>query len=95
MVQEWEKDQDSRLETAPPVGGHVYEPPTVESVEARGWEGLSPEQREQAKQFFDQYGSEEGLRRFRERDPDAARQFERERHKPPVPSESGEEPSTR
>ena len=82
---------------------HVHEPPTLQppaptaakGVEANGWEGLSPEQREQAKAFFDQYGTEEGLRRFREMDPEAARQFERERRKSLVPSESGEEPSTR
>lgn len=88
---------------------HVHEPPTLghgtdiqspvptaaKGVEAAGWEGLSSEQRGQAKQLFDQYGTEEGLRRFRDTDPEAARQFERERRKPPVPSESGEEPSTR
>ena len=81
---------------------HVHEPPTIQpptpadakGVEARGWEGLSLEQRGQAKVFFDQYGSEEGLRRFREMDPEAARQFERERRKPPVPSEPNDEPST-
>ena len=81
---------------------HVHEPPTIQSpaptaakgVEANGWEGLSPEQREQAKQLFDQYGTEEGLRRFRDTDPEAARQFERERRKPPVPSEPSDEPST-
>jgi len=82
---------------------HVHEPPTIQpptpadakSVEADGWEGLSPEQRGQAKAFFDQYGTEEGLRRFREMDPEAARQFERERRKPPVPSEPNDEPPTR
>ncbi len=82
---------------------HVHEPPTLQppaptaakGVEARGWEGLSLKQREEAKQLFDQYGTEEGLRRFRDTDPEAARQFERERRKPPVPSDSGEEPSTR
>ena len=81
---------------------HVHEPPTIQppmpadakSVEARGWEGLSLKQREEAKQFFDQYGTEEGLRRFRDTDPEAARQFERERRKPPVPSEPSDEPST-
>ena len=82
---------------------HVHEPPTLQppaptaakGVEANGWEGLSPGQRGQAKQLFDQYGTEEGLRRFRDTDPEAARQFERERRKPPVSSDSGEEPSTR
>ena len=89
--------------------GHVHEPPTpghgtdsqpptltaAKSVEASGWEGLSLEQRDQAKAFFDQYGTEEGLRRFREMAPEAARQFERERRKPPVPSEPNDEPPTR
>ncbi len=81
---------------------HVHEPPTIQppvpmaakGVEADGWEGLSLKQREQAKQLFDQYGTEEGLRRFRDTDPEAARQFERERRKPPVPSEPSDEPST-
>ena len=71
--------------------GHVHEPPTLQppvptsakGVEASGWEGLSPEQRDQAKAFFDQYGTEEGLRRLREMDPEAARQFERERRGAP------------
>ena len=82
---------------------HIHEPPTIQppvpmaakGVEANGWEGLSPEQRGQAKQLFDQYGTEEGLRRFRDTDPEAARQFERERRKPPVPSELSDEPPTR
>jgi hypothetical protein len=95
IVQEWEEDQNSRLETTSPEGVHVHKPPTVESIEARDWDGLSLEQRERAKRLFDQYGTEEGLRRFREMDPKAARRFERERRKSPVPSESGEEPSTR
>lgn len=82
---------------------HVHESPTLQpptpaaakDVEANGWEGLSPEQRDQAKAFLDQYGTEEGLRRFREMDPEAARQFERERRKPPVPSDPNDEPPTR
>ena len=84
----------------PPTPGHGtdIQPPTLapaKSVEARGWMGLSLEQRDQAKAFFDQYGTEEGLRRFREMAPEAARQFERERRKPPVPSEPNDEPPTR
>ncbi len=82
--------------------GHAHEPPTVKTpipfaaigAEDGGWEGSSPEQREQAKAFFDQYGTEEGLRRFREMGPEAARQFERERHKSPVPSKSDEAASS-
>ena len=91
--------EDGHVHESPTLGhGTDSQPPTpadAKSVEARGWEGLSLKQREEAKQFFDQYGTAEGLRRLRETDPDAAAQFEREQRKPPVPSESGEEPSTR
>ena len=86
-------------------GGHVHEtatiPPPVptaaKSVES-GWEGLSFEQREQAKQLFDEYGTAEGLRRLREMDPDAARRFERERrglpdHNPPSSDDYSDDPS--
>ena len=81
---------------------HVHEPPTIQSpaptaakgVEANGWEGLLLGQREQAKAFFDEYGTEEELRRLRVSDPDAARQFEQERQQPTVPSEPNEESST-
>ena len=67
--------------------GHIHETPTIQppaptdakGVEASDSEGLSPEQRDQAKAFFDQYGTEEGLRRLREMDPDAADRFERGR----------------
>ena len=67
--------------------GHIHETPTIQppaptaakGVEASGSEGLSPEQRDQAKAFFDQYGTEEGPRRLREMDPDAADRFERGR----------------
>ena len=67
--------------------GHIHETPTIQppaptdakGVEASGSEGLSPEQRDKAKAFFDQYGTEEGLRRLREMDPDAADRFERGR----------------
>ena len=77
--------------------GHIHEPLTIQSprptdaksVEADGWEGLLPEQREQAKQLIDQYGSEEGLRRLREMAPEAARRFERG-HPPQSPREQGE-----
>ena len=57
-----------------------FEPPTIPSkTTARGWVWLSSEQREKAKQLFDQYGTEEGFHRLRESDPEAARQFERGR----------------
>ena len=73
------------------------EPTTPFDQETRGWEGLSPERREKAKELFDRYGSEEGLRRLREADPEAAKQFERTRRdRDPVETERDEpENSTR
>lgn len=53
-------------------------PPTAKSVEMQLREQLSPERFDKARQLIDQYGREEGLRRLREADPDAAVQFERE-----------------
>ena len=81
--------------------GHVHETPTIQpptpaaakSVEAELSVGLSPERFDKARQLIDEYGTKEGLRRLRESDPDAARQFERERGKPPVPSEPDDESS--
>ena len=57
---------------------------TPEGIESELSEGLSPRRFNNAQQLIDQYGTEEGLRRLREIDPEAARQFERERR--PVPS---------
>jgi hypothetical protein len=61
-------------------------PPTAENVETQLREQLSPERFDKAQQLFDKaqqligrYGSEEGLRRFREMHPEAAAQFERKR----------------
>ena len=66
MSTEWEADMTAFLEqSVKPV-----------EQEAHGWIWLSKEQRERAQQLFDQYGTEEGLRRLREMDPDAARHFE-------------------
>ena len=66
-------------------------PAAAKDVEADGWEGLSLRQREQAKQLFDQFGTEEGLRHLRESDPEMARQFESDKSRPgrehrPAPS---------
>ncbi len=78
--------------------GHIHEPLTIQpprptdakSVEADGWEGLSPKQREQAKQLFDQYGTEEGLRRLREMAPDTAERFEADKSRPPSREQAGQ-----
>lgn len=47
-------------------------------------EGLSTNPADKAQKLIDQYGTVEGLRRLREVDPEAARQFERERSPKPV-----------
>ena len=63
--------------------------PITESVEAKLSERLSPDRFDKAQQLIDEYGTAEGLRRLREMDPEAARQFERERRGAPsreVPS---------
>ena len=91
--------QSSRDDSIPQGKGEKQapvpsEPPSVSSQETGSHEGISPERFGRAQQLIDQYGTEEGLRRFREMDPEAARQFERERREPPVRSESDEEPST-
>ena len=57
---------------------------TTQGIEAELSKGLSPERFDKAQQLIDQSGTEEGLRRLWEMDPEAARQFERERSpKPP------------
>ena len=85
---------------------HVHETPTLKppaptaakSVEDSGREGLSKVQQELVKQFFDEYGTEEGFRLLREMDSDTAERFERERRGAPSrssPSSDGysDEPS--
>ena len=66
-------------------------PPTVDILETQLREQLSPERVSKVEQLIGQYGTEEGLRRLRQTDPDAARQFERQRSTPPTRSE----PATR
>ena len=56
---------------------------TPEGIERELSEGVSPERFSKAQQLIDQYGTEEGLRRLRESDPEAARQFQRERRDVP------------
>ena len=76
--------------------GHVHDTPTIQpptpqaakGVEAELSGGLSLERFDKARQLIDEYGTEEGLRRLRESDPDAARQFER--HPPISPRKQGE-----
>ena len=62
---------------------------TPEGIESDLTKGLSADRFDKAQQLIDQYGTEEGLRRLREMDPEAARQFERG-HPPQSPREQGE-----
>ena len=55
---------------------HQTPPPSASTIMG---EGLSLDSYDTAKQLFDRYGAEEGLRRLQEMDPDAAERFERER----------------
>ena len=57
---------------------------TPEGIESDLTKGLSADKFDKVQQLIDQYSTEEGLRRLQESDPEAARQFERERR--PVPS---------
>lgn len=75
--------------------GHGDETPTsqaptpqaAKNVEAELGEGLSPERFDKGRELIDQFGTEEGLRRLREMDPDAARQFEQKRRQPNINAE--------
>ena len=68
IEKEWEADMTAFLEQSAKPSKPA----------AHGWVWLSSTQREQAQQLIDQYGTEEGLRRLREVDSEAARQFEQE-----------------
>ena len=57
-------------------------PPTAESIETQLREQLSPKRFNQVQQLIKQYGTEEGLRRLREMDPEAARRFESDKSRP-------------
>lgn len=75
---------------------HGYKTQSTENTETQLRAGLSEERFSKAQQLIDRYGSEEGLRRFREIDPEAARQFEREGRPPPAREVPGKtESSTR
>ncbi len=69
---------------SPPSAVDIEKQLTSQGIEAELSGELSTDPFDKAQQLIDQYGKEEGLRRLRESDPEAARQFERERR--PVPS---------
>ncbi len=63
--------------------------PTAAGIETHLSERFSPDRLEKARQVLDRYGSEEGLRRLREDDPEVAAQVERTRRdRHPVESET-------
>lgn len=70
---------------SPPSVTDIEKLLTPQGIEAELSEGVSADPFDKAQQLIDEYGTEEGLRRFREIDPDAARRFERER-RPSEPS---------
>lgn len=70
-----------KVEKQPPVPSKS---PTVSNQETDDHEELSPKRFSKAQQLIDQYGTDEGLRRLREMDPEAARQFERGRRGAPA-----------
>ena len=55
---------------------------TPAGIEAELSEGGAADSFDKAQQLIDQYGTEEGLRRLREMDPDAARRFESDKSRP-------------
>ena len=57
---------------------------TPQGIASELIEGLPTNPADKAQKLIDQYGTVEGLRRLRESDPEAARQFERERSPKPV-----------
>ena len=57
---------------------------TPGGIEAELSGGVSADRFDKAQQLIDQYGTEEGLRRLRESDPEAARQFEGHPPNPPA-----------
>ena len=69
---------------SPPNVADIEKQLTPEGIEAELSEGLSTSPVDKAQQLIDEYGTAEGLRRLKEMDPEAARQFE-QRHRP-VPS---------
>ena len=68
---------------SPQSAENIEEQLTPAGIEAELSEGVSPERFSKAQQLIGQYGTEEGLRQLRESDPEAARQFERERRDVP------------
>ena len=63
---------------------------TLQGIESELTKGLSTDPADKAQQLINQYGTEEGLRRLREMDPEAARQFEQGRRPSPNAPDKGQ-----
>ncbi len=87
-------DSQSQSPTSVSSSEAVSDVPKMPASPTVSYEGLSPARLDKAQQLIDQYGTEEGLRRLREMDPEAARRFEQERRLVPsrdVPDEGQSE----
>ena len=82
----------------PPSVADIETQLTPQGIENELTEGLSLERFDKAQQLIDQYGTEEGLRRLRASDPEAARRFESvprlRREQPPTRDTSNDAAST-
>lgn len=95
------RSDNSQLQISTPPSEGVSDAQKMPASSTASHEELSRETFDKEQQLIDQYGMEEGLRRLREMDPEAARQFEsvprpgRERRPPPAREVSSKtEPST-
>ena len=76
---------------SPPSAADIEKQLTSQGIEAELSGELSTDPFDKAQRLIDQYGTEEGLRRLREMDPEVARRFESDKSRPgrerrPVPS---------
>ncbi len=90
-------DLSSVAESQPQRVTDLQKQLTPAGIEAELTEGLSTNPADKVQQFIDQFGTEEGLRRLRESDPEAARQLEQglrgEKTRSSPSSDSGQSPS--
>lgn len=85
------RSDDSQSQSSIPPSDAVSDAQKMPASSTASHEELSRETFDKEQQLLDQYGMEEGLRRLREMDPEAAQRFEQERRSPPtreVPSEA-------
>ena len=84
-VEEWFNSASSELLLPGEVNSlllHRSDFPPVSSQKTADHDGLSAAPADKAQQLIDRYGTEEGLRRLRESDPEAAERFESDKSRP-------------